>query len=59
MPDPTADLIAKAEAVASLWDLVLFTTGQPDARSKRADAMHEAVLRLWAAVERVKEMPSG
>lgn len=55
MPDPTADLIAKAEAVASLWDLLLFTTGQPEARQKRADVMHEAVLRLGAAIKEAKE----
>jgi hypothetical protein len=55
MPDSTADLIAKAEAVASLWDLVLFTTGQPEARSKRADVMHAAVCNLRAAVEKARE----
>jgi hypothetical protein len=52
--NPTPDLIAKAEAVASLWDLVLFTTGQPDARSKRADVMHEAMTRLGAAVKEAR-----
>ncbi len=55
MPDPTANLIARAEAVLSLWDLVLFTTGQPDARSKRADVLHEAMCSLGAAVKEAKE----
>lgn len=54
MPDPTT-LITRAEAVLSLWDLVLFTTGQPDARQKRADVLHEAMTRLGAAVKEAKE----
>jgi hypothetical protein len=54
MPDPTANLIAKAEAVANLWDLVLFTTGQTDARQKRADVMHEAVMNLRATISTAK-----
>lgn len=55
MTHPAADLIAKAEAVLSLWDLVLFTTGQPEARSKRADVLHEAMGRLGAAIKEAKE----
>lgn len=46
----TTTLITRAEAVLSLWDLVLFTTGQPEARSKRGDVMQEAVSNLRAAV---------
>ena len=48
------DLLAKAEAVTRLWDLVLFSNGTADARSKRADVMHEAVLNLRAAVKIAK-----
>lgn len=54
MPDPTPDLIAKAEAVTRLWDLVLFSSGTADARQKRADVMHEAVCRLQAALVEAK-----
>jgi hypothetical protein len=54
MPDPTANLIAKAEAVASLWDLLLFTHGQAEARQKRADVMHEAVMNLRATISTAK-----
>jgi hypothetical protein len=54
MTAPPTSLIARAEAVASLWDLVLFTTGQPEARSKRADVMHEAISNLRAAVKEAK-----
>jgi len=43
-------LIAKAEAVIRLWDLVLFSSGTVAARQKRADVMHEAVLSLKAAL---------
>ena len=52
---PTDDLIAKAEAVTRLWDLVLFTSGTTDARQKRADVLHEAVTRLQAAVAKARE----
>lgn len=50
-----ADLIAKAEAVTRLWDLVLFTTGNAEARSKRADVMHQAVLNLGEALAKERE----
>lgn len=52
---PTDDLIAKAEAVTRLWDLVLFSSGNPDARQKRADVMHEAVTNLQATVAKARE----
>ena len=54
MTHPAADLIAKAEAVTRLWDLLLFTSGNPEARSKRADVMHQAVLNLQDAVHQAK-----
>lgn len=44
------DLITKAKAVASLWDLMLFSSGNAAARQKRADVMHMAVLNLQAAL---------
>jgi hypothetical protein len=34
--------------------LVLFTTGQTDARQKRADVMHEAVMNLRATISTAK-----
>lgn len=49
------DLIAKAEAVTRLWDLVLFTTGNAEARSKRADVLHQAVLNLQDALAKARE----
>lgn len=52
---PTPDLIARAEAVTRLWDLVLFSSGTADARQKRAEVMHEAVLNLQAAVKEAKD----
>ncbi len=54
MTDPTADLIAKAEAVAHLWDLMLFSSGQAEDRQKRADVMHEAVTNLRGAISKAK-----
>lgn len=54
MTQPT-DLIAKAEAVIRLWDLVLFTTGTAEARQKRADVLHQAVLNLGEAVAKARE----
>lgn len=59
MPDPIPDLIAKAEAVARLWDIYLFTHGQPEARQKRADVMQEAVGNLLAAVDKAKGAAHG
>lgn len=60
MPDHLARaIIARAEAVISLWDLVLFTSGQPEARSKRADVLHEAMGRLGAALREAKEGGDG
>lgn len=52
---PTADLIAKAEAVTRLWDLLLFSSGQADARQKRADVLHEAVMNLQASIAKARE----
>ena len=52
---PAADLIAKAEAVTRLWDLVLFSSGTATARKKRADVLHEAIVRLNGAVASAKE----
>ena len=49
-PTPTPDLITAAEAVTRLWDLLLFSSGTAAARQKRADVLHEAVVRLQAAV---------
>ena len=51
----TPDLIAAAEAVTRLWDLLLFSSGNADARQKRAEVMHEAVTRLQAAVAKARE----
>lgn len=53
--NPTADLIAKAEAVARLWDLLLFTAGNPDARQKRADVLHEAILNMQISINAARE----
>lgn len=50
-----SDLIAKAEAVTRLWDLVLFTTGNAEARSKRADVLHQAILNLQASIAASRE----
>lgn len=49
------DLIAKAEAVIRLWDLQLFSSGTADARQKKADVLHQAVLNLQAAVVEARE----
>lgn len=49
------DLIAKAEAVIRLWDLVLFTTGNSDGRNKRADVLHQAILNLKEAAAKARE----
>lgn len=54
MTDAREALIAKAEAVVSLWDLVLFSSGQAPARIKRADVMQEAVANLRAALVAAK-----
>ena len=51
----TPDLIAAAEAVTRLWDLVLFTTGNAEARSKRADVLHQAILNLQASIATARE----
>ena len=51
----TNDLIAKAEAVCRLWDLVLFTTGNAEARQKRADVLHQAVLNLGESAAKARE----
>jgi hypothetical protein len=48
------DLIAKAEVVTRLWDLVLFSSGTVAARQKRADVMHEAVLNLQAEIAKAQ-----
>ena len=50
----TDDLIAKAEAVSRLWDLVLFSSGTADARQKRADVLHEAVCRMQHAIAKAQ-----
>lgn len=44
------DLMAKAKAVISLWDLNLFSNGTKEARQKRAEVLHKAVTRMAAAV---------
>lgn len=54
-----ADLIAKAEAVTRLWDLVLFSSGTAVARQKRAEVMHEAVMNLRRAIAEAKEVPNA
>ncbi len=54
MPEPIDHLITRAEAAIALWDLTLFATGQKDARQKRADVVHEAVMNLKAAVDAAK-----
>jgi len=56
MTHPAEDLIAKAEAVAGLWDLMLFTTGNADARKKRADVLHQAILNLKEAAAKAREV---
>lgn len=50
-----ADLIAKAEAVTRLWDLMLFSSGTADARQKRAEVMHEAICMLQAAIANARD----
>lgn len=52
---PTADLIAKAEAVTRLWDLMLFSSGTAEARQKRADVLHQAMLNLQVAIAKTRE----
>lgn len=54
MTTPTDDLIAKAQAVIRLWDLLLFSAGNQNARQKRADAMHEAVCNLQVSIAKAK-----
>jgi len=49
------DLIAKAGIVVGLWDLMLFSSGNPAARQKRADVMHVAVSNLQAALLKQSE----
>lgn len=55
----TDDIIAKAKAVTGLWDLMLFTSGNADARTKRADVLHQAVLNLEAEITKVTEARKG
>jgi hypothetical protein len=55
MVKPPPDLIAKAEAVTALWDLMLFSTGNANARQRRADVMHEAILNLQASISEARE----
>jgi hypothetical protein len=49
-----ADLITKAEAVTRLWDLVLFASGAPAARQKRAEVLHQAVLNLQEEIAKAR-----
>jgi len=49
------DLIAKAGIVVGLWDLMLFSSGNPAARQKRADVMHVAVSNLQSALLKQSE----
>ena len=49
-----ADLITKAEAVTRLWDLLLFSSGNQDARQKRADVLQEAVSNLQASITKAR-----
>ena len=51
---PADDLIAKAEAVTRLWDLLLFSGGNADARQRRADVMHAAVINLQVAIAKAR-----
>ena len=55
----TDDIIAKAKAVTGLWDLLLFTSGNVDARGRRADVLHQAILNLEAAITKATEAHKG